>query len=504
MAAKNFMASDLSTNLSHHIFGTLFLLGTAAIPAQATTVLTGFTTTGSMMTGMQVTASFVDGSSQTAIWQANNNISGGAFGTGWSLTESGNSFNQPWTLSNSGLGITSLVINSIPGNTVFDNIPVLEVTPGSADGWAFQTLSGQSPTSNDYSNVIDISQGDLFGLLSLYWTDSFTGTMKFRADTDSGSASNPVQPKDPVAANTPPVVDFSLPTIYEGQTASTTLFATESGQNAISFFLNGQSAGTDYNLSDTRSVPVNLGLFPDNGTFTYTALARDATGKYSIPVTRTLQVLNVPPTLTRFRVSKHVISQGQWAFGRLFATDPGADTETFFINGKQVGFDPQTSGTRSARTVLGQFMNVGWNKFTAIAQDKDGAFSNTITRYIKVLNVAPTISSITQNLTEQVGNLFNFNATATDPGINDLLTYNWDLNGDGVFDDYTGASGQWSFADPGTHQIGVQVSDGNGGFDYSYFNVVSDAPPVAPVEPVDPPSLPPDPPAPPGTSCGWL
>lgn len=486
------------------LMGTSFLLlAGATIPTQATTVLTGFTTSGDMMAGIQVTASFVDGSSETATWQATNTNSGGVFGNGWSLSESGNSFNQPWTFSNTGIGITSLVIDAIPGNTVFDNIPVEEITPGSADGWAFQTLSGLSPTSSIYSDVIDISQGDLYGKLSLYWTDPFTGSMTFRADTDSGSPNNPVQPRDPVARNTPPVVDFTLPTIYEGQTASTTLFATQRGENAIAFFLNGRNLGTDFRRSGVRSVNTDLGLFDDNGEHIYTAWVRDENGKFSRPVTRTLQVLNVAPTLTRFRVARRVIYQGQWAFGRLFATDPGADSQTFFVNSNQVGFDPQTSGTRSARTVLGRFTDVGWYSFTGQSQDKDGADSNPITRYLRVLNVAPTITSITQDLTEQIGDLFNFTATAKDPGINDVLTYNWDLNGDGIFDDFTGASGQWSFADPGSHQIGVQVSDGNGGVDYSYFNVDTTEPAVTP-EPPEPPEITPPPTAPPGTSCGWF
>jgi hypothetical protein len=494
------MASDFSKSLSTPILGTLLLLGAATMPAQAT-VLTGFTTSGDMMAGMRITASFVDGSSESAIWSTTNTTSGGAFGTGWSLTEVGNSFDQPWTFNNIGQGITSLIIDAIPGNTVFDIFPYgddLPQTDGSADGWGFETLTGQAPTSSAYSDIIDISAGDLFGKLSLYWTSGFTGLMNFRADTDSGSSRNPVQARDPVARDTPPVVDFSLPVIDEGQTASTTLFATQPGENAIAFFLNGRNLGTDFRRSGVRSVNTDLGFFDDNGTHNYTAYARDENGRFSQPVTRTLQVLNVAPTLTNFRISRHTIYQGQRVFGNLFATDPGADSQTFFVNDNQVGVDPQTTGTRSTRTFLGRFTDVGWYGFTGLAQDKDGANSNPLTRYIRVLNVAPRITRVTQDLTVQIGDLFDFVARARDPGINDLLTYDWDLNGDGVFDDFTGASGQWSFNDAGSHQIGVRVSDGNGGFDYSSFNVVSDAPTV---DPIEPPSLPP---APPGTSCGWF
>lgn len=578
------MISSLFNNKSTRILGaTLMLFGTVAFPSQATT-LTGFTTFADMMAGMRITASFADGTSQSAIWQATGNKSGGAFGSSWSLTASGNSFSDPWTFNNTGLGITSLVIDAISGNTVFDIYPYgdnLPQTDGSADGWGFQTTAGQGPDSSAYSDSIDISQGDLFGKLSLYWLSGFTGQMQFRADTDSGSKDDPVQPKDPVTRDTPPVVDFSLPVIDEGKSAATTLFATQPGANAITFLLDGQPIGTDFNRAGVRSVSTDLGFFADNGTYTYTVMARDENGNYSIPVTKTLQVLNVAPTvasldipviyegrrakafmtatdpgadaitfflnnknvgtdsstsgtravtaklgyfadngyipytgyavdkdsgvstpvasgltvlnvaptLKRFRLSDRVIYQGQSVSAFLASRDPGADSIKFFINGNKVGINPNISGTRNLSTDLGMFTDVGNYTFRGISRDKDQAFSNRLLRRLTVLNVAPTITDLTQDLTLNPGAIFDFTATATDPGINDLLTYNWDLDGDGLFDDFTGTGGQWSFTDPGLHKIGVQVSDGNGGFDYGFFNVSNDS-----NDPPSPPS--------PGSSCG--
>ncbi len=578
------MTSFLFNNQSTRLLGAaLILLGTTALPSQATT-LTGFTTTGNMMAGMRVTASFVDGFSESVTWQSTGSNSGGAFGSGWSLTESDNSFDLPWTFSNTNQGITSLVIDAIPGNSVFDNVAKDEITSGSADGWGFETLAGQSPNSFIYSDPIDISRGDLFGKLSLYWTSGFTGTMKFRADTDTGSSKDPVKPKDPVARDTPPTVDFSLDTIYEGESTSTTLFATQPGENAIAFFLNGSNLGTDFRRSGTRSSPSkDLGFFDDNGEYTYTALARDENGRYSTPATKTLtvlnlppalasldiptiyegqsasafmtatdpgadaisfflndndvgtdpstegtrsitadlgvfadntrvrytgyaldkdgawsdpvngtlRVLNLPPTLNRFRLSSNAIYQGESVSALLASTDPGADSINFLINGKRVGTNPNTSGVRRLSTDLGTFTDVGTYTFEAVSRDKDRAFSNQLFRTLTVLNVAPEITSITDDLTLTVGDLFDFTADATDPGINDLLTYNWDLNGDGIFDDFTGSSGQWAFADPGSHQVGLEVSDGNGGYNYAYFKVE-----------INLGETPPDPKPNPGSACG--
>jgi len=466
------MISSLWKNPFTRLIGaTLILLGTSALPSKATQ-LSGFRTYGDMMNGMRVTASFWDGTFQSSTWRTTGGQSGGAFGSGWSVIISGDSFDSPWTLSNSGQGITSLVIDAIPGNTVFDIIPPPNyVTPGSAEGWEFQTLNGQNPNFFAYSDTIDISQGDLFGRLSLYWTNGFTGKMQFRADTDSGTSNNPVQAKDPGVINVPPTVYFSAPPIYEGQWAQTFVNATDPGEGAIAFFLNGRPLGTDFTRAGTRSINTNLGYFADNGDYYYTAQARDEEGNYSNPVTSILKVLNVPPTLTAFNLSSDTIYQGQSVSGLLQATDPGADSINFWINDKYVGTDGNTSGTRSLGTNLGTFIDVGDYKFTGLSQDKDGAFSNSLTRTLKVLNVAPTITQLTGNLIVKQNELFDFAATAIDPGIHDLLTYNWDFNLDGLFDDFQGPRGNWSFATAGKYQVKLRVSDNNGGYTDDFFTV---------------------------------
>src|SRR5262245_21071105 len=78
-------------------------------------------TTGATMGGMRVSAFFTDGSSETVSWTGLFLGFGGAFGTNWSLTESGDTDTSSWSLTNStGLGMTRLVIDGGPGTTVFD------------------------------------------------------------------------------------------------------------------------------------------------------------------------------------------------------------------------------------------------------------------------------------------------------------------------------------------------------------------------------------------------
>ena len=92
---------------------------------------------------------------------------------------------------------------------------------------------------------------------------------------------------------------------------------------------------------------------------------------------------------------------------------------------------------------------------------------------ITVLNVAPTFTAAPGNSTVDwtVNPTFNFTAAASDPGVNDVLTYTWDLDGDGQFDDFTGVSGTASYVTNGVLPLGVRVSDGDGGITTSSFNL---------------------------------
>jgi PKD domain len=104
-------------------------------------------------------------------------------------------------------------------------------------------------------------------------------------------------------------------------------------------------------------------------------------------------------------------------------------------------------------------------------------YSNSISAgtSITVQNVAPTIvlAPTDQSLDLSQVSLLNFSASATDPGTADVLTYSWDLDGDGQYDDFTGASGQFDFSSyqNGIYGLAVQVGDGDGGFDTQSFNL---------------------------------
>ncbi|GET42913.1 PKD domain-containing protein [Microseira wollei] len=85
--------------------------------------------------------------------------------------------------------------------------------------------------------------------------------------------------------------------------------------------------------------------------------------------------------------------------------------------------------------------------------------------------VPPIITSLTSDLTIPIHHLFDFAATATDADWGDILTYLWDFDGDGNYDDFTGTSGRWSFDRPGDHKVSLRVVDRYGLYADGSFNV---------------------------------
>ncbi|MDY6805043.1 MAG: PKD domain-containing protein [Cyanobacteriota bacterium] len=260
--------------------------------------------------------------------------------------------------------------------------------------------------------------------------------------------------------------------ILEAQPVLATLFASDPDRDLLDFLVNGNDLATvlPSGSSDSASTTVQIGPFLDDGSYTQTAQVKDSDGVASQTITRTINVQNVAPTLD-LNLSNAVINEGESALVELSATDPGADAISFFLNDEHIGTDTRTSGNRLVKKNLGVFADEGTFTYTGKAEDDDGGISNVLAKTLTVKNLDPTITSLTEDFTIRTNTKFDFAATATDPGINDILSFDWDLDGDGLFDDFTGSSGQWSFSGPGLYAMNLRVSDGDGGFAYASVDV---------------------------------
>ena len=171
------------------------LISVGAASAATITGVTSFLTFGNEMNGMEVTVNFQGGATSTALFNATVGNSGAASAGGWSLTQPGRTDTNPWIFSNNtGSVISSLFINAIPGKTVFDVLRDSPSTPNSGGGIPFTFVSGVSPSSVEYDNIVNVSGsapvGDLYADMTLFWDNGFSSgsSLSFLADTDSATA----------------------------------------------------------------------------------------------------------------------------------------------------------------------------------------------------------------------------------------------------------------------------------------------------------------------------
>lgn len=168
--------------------------------------LTGFSTFGSDMVGMMVTATFQLGYdtsstfSSPATWVANGFQSGSAsanFGGGsWSLSILGDTYSSYWAVTNntSGYYLKSIYIDAVSGGAVFDVKEDAEYTPGSGFGAPVTAnlQGGYDFVDATYSGPVSIANmdnGDLYRYLLINYQGN-TSPSAYQAGIIAGSYSS--------------------------------------------------------------------------------------------------------------------------------------------------------------------------------------------------------------------------------------------------------------------------------------------------------------------------
>ena len=162
-----------------------------------------------MIGGMQATATFAGGASETLTWAlppassvyayAGSNYAGvfGSTGGGWSLAASGNTFAALWQFTGGNTAITSLTLTGFSSNILFFLLlPALGNTGSSGGSAVFSDINNDGFADDPagwtvtYSNAIGLNGaaplGDLYGTLTLtFGTGGYLGNFSFLADTDT-------------------------------------------------------------------------------------------------------------------------------------------------------------------------------------------------------------------------------------------------------------------------------------------------------------------------------
>lgn len=197
--------------------------------------------------------------------------------------------------------------------------------------------------------------------------------------------------------------------------------------------------------------------FDDNGNYTVTLRVTDRDGGVSAPVTTSVPVANVAPSVVVTGASSG--NEGSRLRYSAAVTDPssadtahGFDFEWDFGDGS-----PHLTG-KNLKDVEHAFVDDGTFTVSVTVKDKDGG-STTSTMTVVISNVPPTVF-LGSDLDLRRGEVFSIAASASDPGANDALTYEWSF-GDGTT--ATGATVNHSYSDFGDYTITVVVKDGDGG-----------------------------------------
>jgi hypothetical protein len=190
LAGFAFAAAALSTP-AHAIITYQTGANTISIPG-----LTNFATTGAMMNGLQVTATFSGGFSQTLSWGTTGPNSGGVVGAGWALSLDGDSFGANWFFdftptANRGQ-LATLMLDGLNALTVFDRTQPSPGTPDSAAGQDWLCMSGAACADATVTYDYQVSIGANPALTDLYQTvlidfgqSGPRGDFEFMQDTDN-------------------------------------------------------------------------------------------------------------------------------------------------------------------------------------------------------------------------------------------------------------------------------------------------------------------------------
>ncbi|MGL5922085.1 PKD domain-containing protein, partial [Chroococcidiopsis sp.] len=247
-------------------------------------------------------------------------------------------------------------------------------------------------------------------------------------------------------ANATPIVSagFDL-TVNEGTNITLNGSFTDSGIN--------DTHNTEWNFGDGTTITNNLQpthTYADNGTYTATLTVTDSDNAVASDTT-TITVLNVAPAIASLTGDTE-ISEGDTATFSAIATDPGNDTLTYIWD-----FGDGTEGATGTE-VTHAYTDNGNYTVTLTVTDSDGA-ATAKTHSIAVNNIAPTINSLTGDTNLDEGETGLFNASAIDPG-NDELTYTWNFGDD--TETVTGNEVNHTYAQNGTYNTTLTVTDDDG------------------------------------------
>ena len=157
------------------------------------------------------------------------------------------------------------------------------------------------------------------------------------------------------------------------------------------------------------------------------------------------------------------------------STSTGVTAQTWDLDGDRL------CGDREGPTAQWAYAVPDIYKVTLCVSDGLGQSASQTLR-VTVRNRAP-VAAFTYGPTEPLtGERIVLSSISADPD-GPIVGQSWDLDGDGAYDDGSGATAEWAFLAPGTHPIRLIVADRNGATSVAELGIVVREPPPEPIAP---------------------
>ena len=295
-------------------------------------------------------------------------------------------------------------------------------------------------------------------------------------DEDGGSATTSANIA--IANVAPQIANVAIPgTGDEGQPVAMSADAVDAAGEVLTWVWDYGDGNSDtFVLAQGASASSTTHAYDDEGTYNIVITVTDDDGGIDIFNTSIITISNLDPVVSSYTVPDG--DEGDTLQFDVVASDAPGDPIT-------IQWDFGDGNTATGASPTHTYTDNGNFTVTITIQDDGEGGETIVTDTANILNVAPTLTSVTAPGTGGEGEALLFEVVSDDVGIDDLpdhiAVWNW---GDGTTD--TGMSLTHAYADQGTWTVTLTVDDGDTGQVSQTMTVVTDN--VAPTITSTPPT----------------